>query len=573
MALRVRITSTNARAAPMSSSPANRLFRVCASSTPASKLVAMRSVCTKAIDEARFIARRAFQAIAARAAAAASEYPLATKVPERVSKSSLEAFRSRPHSFPVYTRTSDATSRQAATIPPSIMRRSFGPSLLRPRGAWSALRTITTSGLMDFAWPLTAVATFPTCVAHSESSPVTANCSTTLTVDSSSPLFPSSSTRRTVDFHLLTLTTIPNTLTRSLCKPWHMSSAAPSPIGSVIADRYEVLERLGSGQHGEVWRVHDRNLGTNCALKLLGSNQIAGPWAEARLLSSLSGDYILPIRNADTTPDGTRYLVTDVAENGTVMDRIDPAFGVVEEQAVSWVREACNGLARVHRHGLLHRDVKPENLFLTDSAKCLVGDLSLAGLQNASGCVAAGGTLETMAPEVGAVDLPEYTGDVEVYCVRSEVFSLGATLYWLLAGTPPVTGARFSDAATTSPVDLWELAAHVSRGTRDIVMKALGRDPATRHPDPAALAAALGRRNRPDRQWARVAAHPDHDRCYEGVKAGKTVDLCVIQMSGSSGHILHARHRLSGRRLAQDGMSATGSGLNRAIRSAIRAIG
>ncbi|CAM3333376.1 serine/threonine-protein kinase [Occultella aeris] len=352
-----------------------------------------------------------------------------------------------------------------------------------------------------------------------------------------------------------------------------MSSAAPGPIGSVIADRYEVLDSLGSGQHGEVWHVHDSNLDANYALKLLGSNQIAGPWAEARLLNSLSGDYILPIRNADTTPEGTRYLVTDVAEHGTVMDRIDTTLGVAEEQAVSWVREACNGLARVHRHGLLHRDVKPENLFLTYSAKCLVGDFSLAGVQNASGCVAAGGTLATMAPEVGAVALPGYAGDVEVYCVRSEVFSLGATLYWLLAGTPPVTGTRHQDAATASPADLWELAPHVSRGTRDIVMKALSKDPAGRYSDPAALAAALGRRNRPDRRWVRVAAHRDHERCYEGVKAGRIVDLCVISKTGSSEYVLHVRHKGSGRRLARDGMSATSAGLNRAIRSAIRAIG
>jgi serine/threonine-protein kinase len=352
-----------------------------------------------------------------------------------------------------------------------------------------------------------------------------------------------------------------------------MSSAAPSPIGSVIADRYEVLDSLGSGRHGEVWRVYDANLDANYALKLLESNQIAGPWAEARLLNSLSGDFILPIRNADTTPEGTRYLVTDVAEYGTVMDRIDTTLGVAEEQAVSWVRDACNGLARVHRHGLLHRDVKPENLFLTESAKCLVGDLSLAGVQNASGCVPAGGTLETMAPEVGAVDLPGYAGDVEVYSVRSEVFSLGATLYWLLAGTPPVTGTRYQDAAVASPVDLWELAPHISRGTRDIVMKTLSRDPSIRYPDPAALAAALGRRNRPARRWARVAAHPKHELCYEGLKGGRTVDLCVIQKPRSSGYVLQVRHSPSGRRLAQDGTSATPSGLNRAIRSAIRAIG
>ena len=352
-----------------------------------------------------------------------------------------------------------------------------------------------------------------------------------------------------------------------------MCSAAPSPIGSVIADRYEVLGSLGSGQHGEVWRVHDNHLDADYALKLLGSNQIARHWAEARQLNSLSGDYILPIRNADTTPEGTRYLVTDVAEHGTVMDRIDPILGVPEDQAVDWVRHACNGLARVHRQALLHRDVKPDNLFLTAAGRCLIGDLSLAGLQNTSGCVAAGGTLETMAPEVGAVALPDYVGDTEVYSVRSEVFSLGATLYWMLAGRPPVTGTRYADAATAFPADLWELAPHVSRGTRDIVTKALSRDPANRYANPAALAAALGRRSRPERRWVRVVAHPGHERCYEGLKSGRTVNLCVLRKSASTGYVLQLRHDPSGRRLPQDGMTATASGLNRAIRSAIRTIG
>lgn len=352
-----------------------------------------------------------------------------------------------------------------------------------------------------------------------------------------------------------------------------MSSATPSPIGSVIADRYEVLGSLGSGQHGEVWRVHDRNLNAEYALKLLEANQIGGPWAEAHLLNSLSGDFILPIRNADTTPEGTRYLVTDVAAHGTVMDRIDATIGVPEEQAVSWVREACNGLARVHRHGLLHRDVKPENLFLTESGKCLVGDLSLAGAQNASGCVHAGGTLETMAPEVGAIALPGYGGGHEVYSVRSEVFSLGATLYWMLTGTPPVSGTSYADAASATPVDVWELAPHVTRGTRDITMKALCRDPAERFPDPAALAAALGSRNKGDRRWNRMATHPGHERCYDGAKAGRAVRLCVILRNGSSGYVFEVRHSSSDRRHAEDGKSVTAAGLNQAIRSTIRAIG
>ena len=350
-----------------------------------------------------------------------------------------------------------------------------------------------------------------------------------------------------------------------------MPSASPL-IGSVIADRYEVLASLGSGQHGEVWRVHDTNIDAEYALKLLGPSQVSGPWGEARLLNTLQGDFILPIRNADTTPDGTRYLVTDVAEHGTVMDRIDPLLGVPEKDAVAWIRDACNGLARVHRHGLLHRDVKPENLFLTESGKCLIGDLSLAGEQNASGCVHAGGTLQTMAPEVGAVDCPGYAGVYEVYGVRSEVFSLGASLYWMLSGQPPIDGTRYREAATATPLDLWDLAPHISRGVRDITMRALSRDPSQRFPDPAALTAALGKRNKPRREWSRVVAHTHHERCLVGTKEGKSISLCILRKPTASGYVFEVRYTTSGRRHGEDGRTSTVSGLNRAIRSCIRAI-
>lgn len=352
-----------------------------------------------------------------------------------------------------------------------------------------------------------------------------------------------------------------------------MSATDTDPIGFVIAERYEVLGRLGSGKHGEVWHVRDANMDMECAIKLLDPAQVGGPWEEAQLLNTLSGDFVLPIRNADTTPEGTRYLVTDLARHGTVEDKIDPVIGMPEEQAVTWIREACNGLARVHRHGLLHRDIKPENLFLTEGGHCLVGDLSLAGKRDESGYVGAGGTLQTMAPEVGAVGCPGYIGDVAVYDVRSEVFSLGATLYWALTGAPPTDGTNYCDAARSVPEDIWELAPHISRGTRDITMKCLSRKPDDRYDSPAALAAALGSRRKPQRRWIRVTAHLDHERCFEGSKAGGSIGICVIRRSPRSGFVLEVRHIASGRRHKTSGETTSTAGLNRAIRSSIRAIG
>lgn len=351
-----------------------------------------------------------------------------------------------------------------------------------------------------------------------------------------------------------------------------MPPAPPHAIGSVIAGRYEVRGHLGSGQHGEVWRVHDVTMDAEYALKLLNPSQISGPWAEAHLLNNLSGDFILRIRNADTTSEGMRYLVTDVAKQGSVIDRIHPVLGIPENQAVKWVREACNGLARVHRQGLLHRDVKPENLFLSEAGRCMVGDLSLAGTQNESGCAGAGGTLQTMAPEVGQVALSGYSGTTETYSVRSEVFSLGATLYWMLCGQPPIDGGSYEDAFRVTVEDIWNRAPHVSRGVRDVVMKSLDRDPARRFPTPTAMAAALGARSQPERQWIRVDIHSEHERCLEGARRGKSITLCILSQPNKERLLFQVRYTESGRRHPMDGREAAASRLNQSIRSCIRDI-
>ena len=143
----------------------------------------------------------------------------------------------------------------------------------------------------------------------------------------------------------------------------------------------------------------------------------------------------------------------------------------------------------------------------------------------------------------------------------------------MLSGRPPVDGARYRDAATATPVDLWDLAPHVSRGVRDITMRALARDPGQRFPDPAALAAALGKRNKPRREWTRVVAHAHHERCLVGTEGGKSISLCVLRDPAASGYVFEVRYTGSGRRHAADGRACSSSGLNQAIRSCIRAVG
>src|SRR4051794_18525180 len=109
----------------------------------------------------------------------------------------------------------------------------------------------------------------------------------------------------------------------------------------LIANRYEVLGRLGGGAQGEVYRVRDTHQGGVVALKLLSALPGGAHWNEARVLNALRDDHILPIRNADVA-SGTPYLVTDLALFGTLDDRLAATggCGLGVDQVVRWIRQA-----------------------------------------------------------------------------------------------------------------------------------------------------------------------------------------------------------------------------------------
>jgi serine/threonine protein kinase len=134
-----------------------------------------------------------------------------------------------------------------------------------------------------------------------------------------------------------------------------------------------------------------------------------------------------------------------------------------------------------------------------------------------------------MAPEVGAKQLAT---------VRSDVYSLGATLYHLLAGDwmnpalRPITDWDQLNAAVAAhgqPRPLGEVAPHVPVGLRAIVMKAIDPDPAKRYQTPDELAAALGARSRPTRTWTRDQPCAGHTTCFAGTKSGaSTFKVCAV---------------------------------------------
>lgn len=347
-----------------------------------------------------------------------------------------------------------------------------------------------------------------------------------------------------------------------------MTTAPPPP--TIIDGRYEVLRSLGQGSYGAVYEVRDHHLDTVCALKLLSDDILVGPWNESQVLRGLKGEYILPVLNADVVA-GRRYVVTEVMSGGTVEDGIVAGVGMSSvERAVRWARDACQGIARVHDHGLIHGDIKPGNLFLDQRGEVLVGDFGLAQSLDGNGLARAGGTPSTMAPEVAAPLAGLVPSDL-TYRLSSDVYSLGATLFWMLAGAPATSGmSTLSDVATHLRPDLWGFAPHVPRGLRQVVNKAISLDPSRRQTSASNLAAELGRCASRVRAWDRVAPHAGHEQCYVGTKGSSAIEVCV-EPDSTTRVTITARHAGSGRRVGRVGRTSTRSALPASLRSVFNA--
>jgi serine/threonine-protein kinase len=270
---------------------------------------------------------------------------------------------------------------------------------------------------------------------------------------------------------------------------------------------------------------------------------------EAQILRHLADDHILEIRNADLYA-GQPYIVTALAEHGTLETQLAATngLGLDVDQVISWMRQASMGVARAHDKLLVHNDVKPANLFLTASKECLVGDFGLASRVPSLPVVgvARGATPETAAPEVCA----GWATGAPPAAFTTDVYSLGATAYWLLAAQPPVnlagiTGipARMATAAAQMAPRLREVAPHVPAAVASILERAMALDPADRYQTVADFSAALGSRSTKPRRWRRTNQHPGHLGCWVGQSPGKsTYVLCLEQGATAKQCTVMTRH-------------------------------
>ncbi len=269
-----------------------------------------------------------------------------------------------------------------------------------------------------------------------------------------------------------------------------------SQLSTALADRYRIERHIGEGGMATVYLAHDMKHDRKVALKVLRPELAAVIGAERflqeiKVTANLQHPHILPLHDSGDA-GSFLYYVMPYIECETLRDKIDREKQLSIEDAVEITRSIASALDYAHRQGVIHRDIKPENVLLHDG-QAMIADFGIAlAVSQASGqrITETGlsiGTPHYMSPE-------QAMGDRELDS-RSDIYSLGAMLYEMLAGEPPYQGS--SAQAIVAKV-ITEKAPQVT-ATRDTVpvhinaaiIKALNKMPADRFATAATFADAL----------------------------------------------------------------------------------
>src|SRR3954471_22062305 len=247
-------------------------------------------------------------------------------------------------------------------------------------------------------------------------------------------------------------------------------------------DNFALLETLGIGGMGSVYKARDTRLNRFVALKLLRPELSADPAEierlehEARATAAVNDPNVVQVFSSGTD-HGQFYLVMELVDQGSLDDRMAEQGRVNEALVLDTGIQVARGLRAAHEKGLIHRDIKPGNILFADAETAKIGDfgLAIAAEQNAEAQNEIWGTPYYVAPERLRAEPEDF---------RSDLYSLGATLFHALAGRPPFEGESNSAtqllAMKQQPLDLRSVAPGVSRATAKIIERTLASDPQAR---------------------------------------------------------------------------------------------
>lgn len=285
-------------------------------------------------------------------------------------------------------------------------------------------------------------------------------------------------------------------------------------LGVVVGGRYQIRGLLGKGGMGQVFLCLDQTRNMPVALKVLDTRQVRDPKAKARFIleaqsaAKIAHPNVIEVFDVGLHPNGTPYIAMEMLFGESLGTHLRREKVMSPEMAIPFLRQIAMALGAAHRAGVIHRDVKPDNVFLIGEKGAAhtikVLDFSLARNMEFSGFTAVGvavGTLDYMAPEQTVSDPPD---------PRTDVYGLGVLMYRMLTGRLPFKG---NDAQETlalhfvepaPPLDLAAVAAAAAQGwgssplglasaLEAVTLKCLRKRPENRYPSMDALLADLDR--------------------------------------------------------------------------------
>lgn len=277
-------------------------------------------------------------------------------------------------------------------------------------------------------------------------------------------------------------------------------------VGDTFAGKYRIEGLLGSGGMGVVVRAFHTGLDRTVAIKVMHADLAASADSarrfsrEARAAAALQGPHAVRILDIDHLSDGgVPFLVMEHLEGedlGAVLKREGP---IPFSRAVDWIVQALRGVAEAHARGFVHRDLKPQNLFLTRDGVVKVVDFGLAKppLPSTSSSPSDDSSTTNSKGPIGSPDYmsPEQFRSSRSVDERTDIWALGATLYHLVTGQPPFVAPNVyvlcSRVLNEEPQPLRRLRPEVPPALESVVQTCLRKEPEARYASCAELEAAL----------------------------------------------------------------------------------
>lgn len=255
----------------------------------------------------------------------------------------------------------------------------------------------------------------------------------------------------------------------------------------ILQGRYQIIRELGAGAMGAVYLANHLALGKRVAIKenILGEAMAVKQFqTEAAILANLSHPNLPSVTDFFIEPNGTRYLVMDYIDGQNLEQMVEQRGALNERDALAWMAQVFEAVKYLHANRIIHRDIKPQNIIITPSGKAMLVDFGIAKV-HAPGMPTMSGAHGVGTP--GYAPLEQYSGGTDE---RSDIYALGATLYFLLTAQSPQDAPM--RAATKSTLVLpRQMNEAVSQNTETVILTAMNLAASDRYSSVSALELAL----------------------------------------------------------------------------------